>query len=248
MALSPQALRRLLRLATLIVPLATALAPNLANAEVKTGIESLDALFTQFVEGKNAQRGEALDAIAALERDDTREILNGILEGDLMLHKSTDTIVWATLKGREYSMQSLDRSSDLGKDSKRKLSRLKVTNRLRSHLRGLIAALGLRSEKPVQRLAAIDALMDSPEQLPDDTLNELLDSESDAKVLHALRALQARKLAASDNPEERLLALDTLQSDLSGSSRSLIQQLAASDTDKSVQDAAILVANRQAEK
>ena len=64
-------------------------------------------------------------------------------------------------------------------------------------MRGLIAALGLRSEKPVQHLAAIDALMDTPEQLPDDTLAELLNSESDTKVLHALRALQARKLATS---------------------------------------------------
>ena len=248
MALPPRTLRRLLRLVTLIVPLAAALAPTLSHAEVKTGIESLDPLFTQFVEGRNSQRSEALDAIAALGRDDTREILNGILEGDLMLHKATDTIVWATLKGREYSMQSLDRSNDLGKDSKRKLSRLKVTNRLRSHLRGLIAALGLRSDKPVQRLAAIDALMDTPELLPDETLAELLNKESDGKVLHALRALQARKLAASDNPEERLQALDTLQGDLSGSSRSLIKQLAASDPDKSVQEAASLVAIRQAEK
>ena len=41
MALSPQALRRLLRLATLIAPLIAAFVPNLANAKVKTDIKAI---------------------------------------------------------------------------------------------------------------------------------------------------------------------------------------------------------------
>ncbi|WP_236994664.1 urea ABC transporter permease subunit UrtB [Granulosicoccus antarcticus] len=219
-----------------------------ANAEVKSGIDELDGPFTQFVEGKGADRTKALDAIAALERNDTREVLDGILNGDLMLHKATDTIVWASLDGRKYTMQSLDRSKDLGSDTKRKLSRLKVTNSIRSHLRSLIASLGLRSDNPVQRLAAIDALMETPEQLPDETLTELLGSESDKKVLASLHALEARKQAISDNPATRLQALETLKTDLSGSSRSLVQQMAATDVEPSVQEAAAKVVIRQAEK
>ena len=248
MSLSLHALQRLIRAASLLTMLAAVCSFETASADVQTGIDELDGLFTQFVEGKGAQRTEALDALAALGRDDTRELLTGILEGDLMLHKDTDTIVWATAQGREYAMQSLDRQNDLGSDRKRKLSRLKVTNRLRGHLRSLIASLGLRSEDPVERLAAIDSLMETPEELPDATLQELLGSETDKKVSAALLSLQARKLALSPQAEQRMQALTTLGEDLSNDSRSLIQTLADNDSDEAVKTLAGQIAREQAAK
>lgn len=248
MSLSLHALQRLIRAASLLTMLAAVCSFHTASADVQTGIDELDGLFTRFVEGKGAQRTEALDALAALGRDDTRELLTGILEGDLMLHKETDTIVWATAQGREYAMQSLDRQNDLGSDRKRKLSRLKVTNRLRGHLRSLIASLGLRSEDPTERLAAIDALMETPEALPDATLQELLGSETDEKVGAALLSLQARKLALSPQAEQRMQALTTLGEDLSNDSRSLVQTLAENDSDEAVKTLAGQIVREQAAK
>lgn len=248
MSLSLHALQHLIRASALLTLLVGISSFNTASADVQTGIEELDELFTQFVEGKGTQRSEALDAMAALDRDDTRELLTGILEGDLMLYKETDTIVWATANGREYNMQSLDRQTELGSDRKRRLSRLKVTNRLRGHLRSLIASLGLRSDNPTERLAAINALLETPDQLPDETLQELLDSETDTKVHNALLSLQARKLATSAQPEERVQALQTLRSDLSNDSRSLVQTIAGSDSDESVKTLAGQVMRDQAAK
>ncbi|NND90225.1 MAG: hypothetical protein HKN42_05115, partial [Granulosicoccus sp.] len=184
----------------LLVLLSVLLCSANVMAQVSTGIAELDAPFTQFIEGRGSARTEALDTIAALERDDTRELLTGILSGDLMLHKPTGTVVRATRQGREYLMQSLDGSEELGSDSTRKLARLKVTNKMRSYLRNLIAGLGLRSANPQHRLAAINALMDTPDQLADETLVELLGSETVPAVRKALSALQARKQAVSDQP------------------------------------------------
>lgn len=208
--------------------------PLRAAADVNTGIAELDVPFTEFVEGKGDARTDALQAIAALDREDTRELLNGILEGDLMLHRPTESIVWAVKNGRQYSMQSLDRSEDLGTDTSRKVRRLKVDNKMRSYLRGLIASLGLRSENPEQRLAAVSAIIDKPDQLPDETLAELLASESEPTVLAALQSLQARKLIAAENPEDRLRGLTNLETDLSPTSRSLVQNLAANDDNEEV--------------
>lgn len=248
MSLSLHALQRLFRASALATILAVVCSFNSASADVQTGIEALDPLITQFVEGKGSARTEALDALAALDRDDTRQLLTGILEGDLMLHKKSDTLVWAVLDGREYIMQSLDRQTELGRDGKRKLSRLKVTNRLRGHLRALIASLGLRSEDPDERLAAITSLMETPEQLPDSTLDERLESETNKKVRSALLSLKARKLALSPNPEERLQALSTLSTDLSNDSRSLVRTLAENDEDETVKSAATQLVRDQAAK
>ncbi|NND92238.1 MAG: urea ABC transporter permease subunit UrtB, partial [Granulosicoccus sp.] len=89
--------------------------------------------------------------------------------------------------------------------------------------------------------------MDTPDQLADETLVELLGSETVPAVRKALSALQARKQAVSDQPELRLKALETLQQDLSGGSRSLVQALARDD-DESVRLAAQRVQAVQADK
>lgn len=242
-SLVPVILHRSLVLLLVLTAVAASMA---ARADVTTGIAELDEPFTRFVEGRDDERTDALETIAALAREDTRILLNGILEGELMLHKPTSTIVWAVKSGRDYRMQSLDRTTDLGTDSSRRVARLKVTNKMRSYLRGLIASLGLRSSDPVQRLAAIDALMETPDQLPDETLAELLESETDKRVLSALRSVQARKMVTSDDPEQRLNALQVLRDDLSSDSRSLVQVLADSDSDETVKEAARKVQNSQA--
>lgn len=248
MPLPSRPVSRLLRAAAALIMLHALIGVQLARAEVTTGIEALDAPFTQFVEGRGAERTAALDDIAAVEDVDVRELLSGILEGDLMLHRPSSSIVWATAEGREFTMQSLDRSTDLGKDQRRNVRRLQVDNRMRAYLRSLIASLGLRSEDPQERQAAIDALMLTPEQLPDETLQELLESESVPAVRESLLSLQARKLVSSDDPAQRLQAIEQLRGDLSNDSRSLIQSLAETDADETVQQAAAQASRDQASK
>ena len=214
---------------------------GLAQADVKTGIDELDPIFEAFVNGKGSARTEALDNLAALPRDDNRELLQGILDGDLMYYKKSEQIVWASKDGRSYQMSSLDRSEDLGEDTRRQVKRLKLTNSIRSYLRQLIAGLGLYSDKPQERLAAIDALIDNPESIEQDTLDSLLNAEQDDTVLTALKQLTTRKLLTSDDPVDRLSAVNALRDDLSSDSRSAIVSIINSDDDEDVQQAALAV-------
>lgn len=212
-----------------------------AQADVNTGIAELDPIFAAFVEGKGNTRTEALDTLAALPRDDTRELLQGILDGDLMFHKPSETVVWAVKDGREFTMTSLDRSDDLGRDSSRRVKRLKLTNSIRGYLRELIAGLGLYSEDPVERLAAINSLIDNPQSIAQNTLDTILASEENAAVLTALRQLDTRKKLSSEDPLLRLTAVNALRTDLSSESRSAIINIQANDVDENVRAAALTI-------
>ncbi len=215
------------------------------QAEVTTGIDELDPIFEAFYEGKGDTRTQALDALAALslpdEQPDTRELLQGILDGDLMFHQPSSTIVWATKDGREFAMISLDRAEDLGRDSSRKVKRLKLNNSIRGYLRQLIAGLGLYSENSAERLTAIEALIDNPKSIEQITLDELLENEQDEAVLAALKSLATRKQLGSTDPYIRLEAVNALRTDLSSESRAAVVRLQNTDEDETVREAASAV-------
>ena len=224
-----------------IVALCLFFSSPLVRADVNTGIAELDTIFTDFYEGKGSVRTEALDTLAAMPREDTRELLQGILDGDLMFHRPSDTIVWAVKDGREFTMTSLDRSADLGRDGSRKVKRLKLNNSIRAYIRQLIAGLGLYSSNATERLAAIEALIDTPAAIEQATLDELLSAEQDQTVLHALQSLLTRKQLSSDDPTIRVTAVKALRTDLSSESRAAITRVALDDEDTDVRDAATSV-------
>ena len=212
-----------------------------AQAEVTTGIAELDPIFEAFVEGKGDERTDALNELAALPREDTRELLQAILDGDLMFHKTSSQIVWAVKDGREYSMTSLDKSEELGTDSRRRVQRLKLTNSIRGYLRQLIAGLGLYSDDPVQRLAAIDSLVQNPEAIEQETLDQITQTEEDPDVLLALKQLGTRKQLSSDDAMVRLSAVNAMRDDLSSDSRTMITNIARNDDDEVVREAALTI-------
>jgi len=228
-------------LRTIYLYLFLGLSIGFVHAEVKTGIDELDPIFEAFINGKGDARTDALDTLAASSRDDTRELLQGILDGELMFHTPTQQVVWAVKDGRRFTMTSVDRSTNLGDDSNRKVKRLKLNNSIRGYLRTLIAGLGLYSDKPAERLAAIEALIDKPESIEQNTIDSLLENEQDDTVLAALKQLTTRKQLSSDNSAVRLVAVNALRSDLSAESRAAIVRVESSDDDDTVRQAALTV-------
>lgn len=221
-----RSLRHLLLCFLWLTPLAA-----LAQDEIITGIAELDPIFTEYV---NGDRADALNALAALDRDDKRELLTGILEGDLMLWKKESRIVRVAKDGRDYNLFALDTGDALDTVKKRRLSRLKLDNRMRTFLRNLIAGLGLESEDAGERLAAVRALMGSPDSIERERLESLMESEADADVLGALNAVRARQMVASSDPAEQLRGIQDLTSDLSPDSRRAIRDIAEAPEDADI--------------
>jgi len=203
-----------------------------AGGGITTGDAALDPIFTAFVQGRGTERREALDTLAASGREDVRDLLEGILDGDLMLHEDSDTIVRVIKRGRRFETARLDGSEAFGTLGRRDVDRLKLDNRLRGHLRGLIAGLGLTSEVVGERLAAVDALLDDPTGIERQRLEELRGSETDPAVLRALDGVRARQLIASADPDERREGIDALAADLSPGSRRAIAAIAGSEGDE----------------
>lgn len=202
-----------------------------AQETVITGDSELDPIFTSYVDGN---RVEALDALAALQRDDKRMLLDGILNADLMLWKAESRVVRVEKDGRDYRIYGLVSGEQLDTVKKRRLSRLKLDNRIRSYLRNLIAGLGLESEDAGERLSAVRALISNPTGIATDKLSQLIESEEDADVLSALGAVQARQRVASSDPTERLAGIAALSEDLSPDSRRAIREIANADEDAEI--------------
>lgn len=212
--------------ALVLLLLIVALAPLGARADVTTGDAQLDPLFTAFVEGRGDARVEALDALAASGRADVRALLQGILDRDFALNEGTGEIVRATKRGRTYDMTALLDGADRGNAKRRDVELLKLDNALRAHLRDLIAALGLESDDRTERLAAVRALLSSPEAIERPRLEALLEAEPDPEVRTALGGVLARQLVASADPAERRAGIETLGEDLSNDSRRAIAGMA----------------------
>jgi len=199
---------------------------------VTTGDAVLDPIFTAFVQGRGAERQAALDELAASGHPDVRQLLEGILGSDLMLHEDSGTIVRVVKQGRRYDTTRLDGSEAFGTVGRRDVDRLSLNNRLRAHLRTLIAGLGLSSEDAGERLAAVNALVDEPDGIGREQLDTLLTSETDERVRRALSSVRARQLIGSDDPDERREGIDALAADLSPDSRRAIARIANADDDE----------------
>jgi urea transport system permease protein len=202
-----------------------------AQDGVVTGDLELDPIFSNYVDG---DRNEALDTLAALPRQDKRALLTGILEGDLMLWKTESRVVRVEKNGRDYVIFDLASAEELGTVKKRRLSRLKLDNRLRGYLRNLIASLGLESEDTSERLVAVRALISNPDSIERERVEQLIENESNAEVLAALAAVQARQLVSSSDPTEQRAGIDALAEDLSSDSRRAIREIANAPEDDEI--------------
>ncbi len=225
------------------------LSPTLVAAQeaITSGDAELDPIFTAYVDG---DRTDALTTLAGLDRGDKRALLTGILEGDLVLWKTESRIVRVEKDGRSYTLFDLVSGEELDTVRSRRVSRLKLDNRLRGFLRKLIAGLGLESEDPVERLTAVRALVSEPESIERQRIDALIENESNVDVLAALRAVRARQLVASSDPLEQQAGITALASDLSADSRRAIRDIANAPEDAELapetrEAAALAMVNQQ---
>lgn len=234
--------RHLLCAAVLILLIAT----QASAADIQTGDAELDAVFNLFIHGKADDKFAALSTLANSTRDDKDMLLEGILNGKLMLLKRDARIVWVSKLGRKLAISDLLTHEPLGVEKKRKLKRLSINNQLRTKLRALIASLDLRSEDPVSRLKATRSLLNQPDAIDAATLTELLANEQEPKIRSSLQTIQSLQNLEADDPAVRSSAVQSLSDELSPISRRAIAGIAQNDPDDAVRKAAIAAQSTQA--
>ncbi|HCW65763.1 MAG TPA: urea ABC transporter permease subunit UrtB, partial [Thalassospira lucentensis] len=200
--------------------------PNVAQA---FSDEELRNIAEQLNDKSSTKQVAIIEEMAADGDPRVAPILKAMLEGDLYVRDSDEHVVIATKKGKVYTHIDIISGEEAGESSSKELDKIKVNNRLRGALRDALATLNLFSPDHAVRTAAVEQIMDArdPEMLP--LLLRAIEREDDETLLARMNLARATMaLAAGENAEERLAAIDVLASETTPQIRAVLSQFVAS--------------------
>lgn len=200
--------------------------PNVAQA---FSDEELRNIAEQLNDKSSTKQVAIIEEMAADGDPRVAPILKAMLEGDLYVRNSDEHVVIATKKGKVYTHIDIISGEEAGESSSKELDKIKVNNRLRGALRDALATLNLFSPDHAVRTAAVEQIMDArdPAMLP--LLLRAIEREDDETLLARMNLARATMaLAAGENAEERLAAIDVLASETTPQIRAVLSQFVAS--------------------
>jgi urea transport system permease protein len=101
-----------------------------------------------------SEKETILENISAIKIEQTPQLLNAILEGELFYRKKDSRIVYASKAESGYDIRDAITDEDLGNAGKRKVKKISVNNSLRRLLKSLISRFELESEDANVRISA----------------------------------------------------------------------------------------------
>lgn len=184
------------------------LAPLLANSAAADFAEATQGLLSK----KYSEKISAVELLAATGDVRSVTLLEALLEGDLYSQKSDTTLVIAQPSADGLDITSVLTNDDLGVVKKSTLSKIRINNKMRGLIKGLLGSLTLTNKDPELRLKAANAVFTSKTQDMAKPLAAAITSETDPKVSVAMkRALAAINLIHGENMDIRVQALVNLQ-------------------------------------
>ncbi|MEX1036886.1 MAG: urea ABC transporter permease subunit UrtB [Sneathiella sp.] len=151
---------------------------------------------------------------AAAATGDARAILllETLLAGDLYATKSDDRLVYRKKTASGVQITDILTDEDLGDLKSDDLSKIRINNRMRGLIKGLLGRLTLLNEDPLLRLKAADAVFKSRPKEMTAPLIDALAAETDERVATAMRrALAALNFVHGETREVQEEALLLLQ-------------------------------------
>tara|TARA_B100001540_G_scaffold311031_1_gene329810 strand:+ start:634 stop:2295 length:1662 start_codon:yes stop_codon:yes gene_type:complete len=191
-----------------------------------------------------------LEEVEAVGGEAAVPAFTAMLEGDLYYRRSDKRVVRAVRDDAgQYQLSDPLSGASLGASEKSALRKVKVSNRVRIHLRGAIARLTLSSEDPRQRLRAAQNLLERPDEDNLPLLRAAIETETDPDVVELLQtALALNLLQTSGDSEARLGAVETVAGSLQPAVRNQLQSMVQRDDDGNYgeEDAAVREAAQRA--
>jgi len=168
----------------LVIFMAVASAPAHADA-FGDGVQSLNAK-------SYAAKTRAADALAAMGEARAVPVLTALLKGALFFRKADDQVFITKKSGGVYVLIDPVSGADVGEVKKSALKKIRINNRLRGHLKGLLGGLTLMSSDPDQRLNAANRVF----KAGDPSLLPLLERALAREDVAAVKARLVRAQAA----------------------------------------------------
>jgi len=113
----------------------------------------------------------------------------------------------------------------LGSRSKRELKITTLNNKLRRQIRSALGIMDLRHPDADRRLAAVNQMLDRPAPEHALLLQPLLEGERDERVREAMWIVISLGNLSSDNPEQRMQAVNTLEGNVHPAVRNGLNEL-----------------------
>lgn len=207
--------------------------------KVETGNDKLNEAFNILLGRDFNSKYKAIEQISDSGYSKSTELLKGILEGNLRLHKSTKRLVWIEKKGSKYQATDVFTNEVLGEFKKRKLKKFAINNQMRRQVKNLLAIQNLTSTDTEKRILAVQSMLSnpSPEQVP--LIEPLIEKEQDETVRSAMKLALALASLGSEQSSERLKAIEQVSDSLHPEIRNALVKLSESDPDAIVKKAAV---------
>ncbi|PHS78292.1 MAG: urea ABC transporter permease subunit UrtB [Rhodospirillaceae bacterium] len=191
-------------------------------------------VFTDGVQALNAKsysdKGRAIDALASLSDERSVAVLDALLAGKLVYKKSDGRVFIAHKMGGVYALTSPVNSKEVGEVAKSDIKKIRINNKLRGKLKGLLGGLTLMSKDPDLRLSAANKVFTANDPAMLTLLERALAREEDADIkVRLTRAHAAIVLVHSTDRAARLSAVKTLETFTDPDVSSLLGKLAFLD-------------------
>jgi len=203
---------------------------------------SADA-FVDAVQALNAKSNKTKDAAieALTATGDARAVpvLDALLNGKLFYRKTDGQVFLAKKSGKVYVLTDPATSQEAGEATSKEAKKIRINNKLRGQLKGVLGAMTLMSPDPDQRRRAANEVFkaNSPGMLP--MLEKALNREDDADVKERMvRAQAAIILEYGDDTQARIQAAEILGEYTDPDVSALLGKMAATATDPVVKSIA----------
>lgn len=190
--------------------------------------------FTDGVQALNAKsysdKARAVDALAATGDERAVAVLGALLKGDLFFRKADKQVFIASKSGGVYVLTDPGTGKVVGDAAKGDIKKIRINNKLRGLLKGLLGALTLMSPDADTRLSAANEVFTAgdPGILP--ILDRALAREGDADVKERLvRARAAIVLEHGTDTAQRVAAAKTLETLIDPDVAALLGKLSFTD-------------------
>ena len=171
-------------------------------------VDALNAL----KQGSMSEREQAINRLTKLKHPRSLVVLQALLAGKLLTVKDQDRLVIGEAIDQDYRIHDAINDEKLGMVSDDQVSKINLTNKLRSHLRKIIGELELNADDPAIRLAAVKAMDKAVDERLLAVFKKRLTIEPDADVKIAIENILLLQQMDSADKNQRLQAIDALKS------------------------------------
>lgn len=164
----------------------------------------------------------------------TKKALQALLNGKLFYTKNDKTLVLGKIQDSKIAISEFSTDKDLGLVKKRKLKKVTINNKLRATIKTALAQINLKHPDKKIRLAAANSILNeiTPEILP--VLSECYEAEQDEGIKEVLGTALALVGLKHPEPEQRLVALQTVQDNLNPVVKNELQTLLTKEKDPNI--------------